>query len=215
MQPQKPIATPPSLKDLFFAPFGCLFTASPYLLIGVFAVLVLFGYFVYSNFNLDLFGLGAPDFQNWSIDPGFERVQIGDQVWTIQYESHIHSTFTGLVRHVSPIREGNFPFLTHDILITSGEFADPQKVSTSVTNHHFSWFSKDHPHPQGRINLLHAVPLDEEIYQKLLSIQVGATVSISGREILKIDRLDAQGKPEFWWEDTGCNSLLVTSVEMK
>ena len=215
MQRQKANAHPTRLRDLLFTPLGCLFTASPYLVIGGIAVLALFGYIVYSSFNVDLLGLDAPDFKNWSIDAGFERVQIGEQVWTIQYESFLHSSFTGQVRHISPIREGNFPFLTHDILVASGEFADPQKVSTSVVNHHFSWFSKDYPHPQGSLNLLHVVPLNEEIYQKLLSIQVGSSVSIGGREIQKINRLDGQGKPAFWWQDSGCNSLLVTAVEIK
>ncbi|MBK8823077.1 MAG: hypothetical protein IPN58_10830 [Anaerolineales bacterium] len=37
-------------------------------------------------------------------------------------------------------------------------------------------------------------------------------VSISGREILKIDKYDAEGKYLGYMTDAGCNTILVTSV---
>jgi hypothetical protein len=39
-------------------------------------------------------------------------------------------------------------------------------------------------------------------------------VTISGHEIYRIDTLDASGKPVYYWQDEGCNSILVTSVKV-
>lgn len=105
--------------------------------------------------------------------------------------------------------------LSHDILVTSGDFADSSIVRTSVSNHRFSsWYLDQQNRPQGTINLLHTVPSTEEIYQQLTEVRKGDRVRIKGIEILDINRYDQQG--EFWgsWADAGCNTLLVTSVEI-
>jgi ribosomal protein L14E/L6E/L27E len=56
-------------------------------------------------------------------------------------------------------------------LVTSGEFADPSVVGVSAVDHHFTRFSSATSHPEGRINLPHTVPANEEIYQQLLAIR--------------------------------------------
>ncbi|MDF1500104.1 MAG: hypothetical protein P1P76_06530 [Anaerolineales bacterium] len=68
------------------------------------------------------------------------------------------------------------------------------------------------PRPSGAINLLHIVPASEEIYRKLLEVRDWNQVSIGGREILRIERFDAQGNYLGAWQDAGCNSILVNSV---
>lgn len=201
-----------TLKDLFFMPVGCLLTASPYLILGGVIIAALVGLFLYSNVNIDLFGMGAPDFADMKSDPRFEKISIGDENWVIRYESPNLSHYNGLVRHVSPIRQDHIQLLTHDILVTSGEFSDSDKVVTNVADHHFTWMTRSSTRPKGTINLLHTVPWNQTIYQQLLSVQNGQTVSITGLEILRIDALDAQGIPFLWWQDSGCNTLLVTSV---
>ncbi len=202
-----------TFKDLLFTPIGCLLQASPLLLFIIIAI----GYFawdyVYNNVNVDLFGTGAPDYQHLTIDSGFYNIQDTSQdSWKIEYDFTRDSTFSGLVRHVSPIRLSQFPMLTHDILVTSGDFADSSLVTTDVSNHHFSWFSPNKSTPKGTINLLHTVPLNLTIYQQLLQIQDGTHVQISGREILRINAFNPEGERFSWWEDNGCNSILVKSV---
>jgi len=202
-----------TFKDILFIPFGCLFTASPYALLGGLLVLALLGVFTYYNLNVDLFSIGAPDFQNYTITPVYDRIQTPDQAyWQVSYEKPGSSTFHGLVRHVSPIRIGQMPILTHDILVASGDYADSDLVSTSVIDHHFFWRSSNGAHPQGTINLLHTVPSNRAIYESLLKIRSGDTVTITGREILRIDAYNPLGKLLMWWADTGCNTLRVDTV---
>jgi hypothetical protein len=76
----------------------------------------------------------------------YYRVEVGEDRGT--------SEFSGIVRHVSPFRMGRLRILTHDILVTSGDYADPDVVSTSVFSHLFTWRSSSTAHPSGRINYL-------------------------------------------------------------
>ena len=104
--------------------------------------------------------------------------------------------------------------LTHDILVTSGDYADPNIVSTSVFDHHFRWRSSSTAHPSGRTNLLHTVPANEEIYHQLLNIRSWDEVVITGREVLVIRIYDQDDNYLGDWRDTGCNTLLVKSVSI-
>ena len=112
------------------------------------------------------------------------------------------------------MRLRQIPILTHDVMVTSGEYADPDVVTTSVTNHRFTWRSSSTAEPRGAINLLHTVPANEEVYGQLRQIQSWDEVVITGREILRIDALDADGGYLGDWRDAGCNALLVQSVTM-
>jgi hypothetical protein len=78
-----------------------------------------------------------------SFADGFQTITDADgKRWDVQFEYTTNSTFTGVVRHTSRWREADVPFMSHDILVTTGEFADPDLVRTSVSNHHFLWRSK-------------------------------------------------------------------------
>lgn len=202
------------LKELLFMPVGCFLSLSAPMVLGVIALLTLAIGYVYYNVNVPLPGLGGEPFKNLKISQDFKRIEKADGSYlTISYELPIDSTFTGLVRHISPIRESRFPILTHDILVTSGDFADSQKVKTSVFNHHFSW-SAGNEAPKGKINLLHTVPANKEIYDQLFALRNGDTVRIAGREIFRIEAFDPQARSQGWWQDSGCNTLVVTSVEV-
>jgi hypothetical protein len=205
----------PSLIDILSAPVGCLLQASsPLVVVLLAAVALLAGSYVYFNTNINPFGIGAPDFSAYQISNTFERVSIDGRNWTIQYERAGDNAYKGLVRHISPIRMSKFPFLTHDILITTGDFANAELVKTRVFNHQFTWSSSEKESPAGTINLLHAVPVNEAVYRQLMQIQNGKHVRITGREIYHIDLLSSDGNIEQWWQDQGCNSILVRSVSI-
>ncbi len=195
-------------------PIGCLITISPYLFLGGMVVMTFIGITVYYNVNIDLLGIGAPDYTNWQTDARFEKITMGEKTWAIHYENSKTSQYKGLVRHISPIRLAEFPFLTQDILVTTGDYSDETKVSIYVSDHHFTWYSKTPSTLEGSIHLLHAVPKSELLYRQLLNIRSDNQVSISGIEISRIDTLGEDGSPVWWWQDSGCNSLLVTSVEV-
>ena len=68
--------------------------------------------------------------------------------------------------------------------------------------------------PEGSINLLHTLPANEEVYQQLLQVRSGDEVTITGREILTIRAYDRAGNYLGEWHVTGCNTLMVNSVNI-
>jgi hypothetical protein len=147
------------------------------------------------------------------IHPGYDFIERNqrNQTWKISYETTQVSTFSGVVRHTSRINENQFPMLTHDILVTFGDYADSSLVRTSVSNHRFLWSSTTETYPAGRINLIHAMPMNEAMMSALYDIKYGDQVIIKGYEIYDIHyfRNDRYaGK----WKDAGCNTLLVSEV---
>jgi hypothetical protein len=136
------------------------------------------------------------------------------RAYDISYETSSKRDFSGLVRHTSAIRESTFAILTFDILVTGGEFANPDLVHTSVSNHHFTWMSTTDSQPQGTINLLHTVPINEVVNLALNNIQEGDTVIITGYDIYQIQGYDPKGVYIGFWQDTGCNTTLITNVEI-
>ncbi len=190
---------------------SCVATAT--WLFAALVVVIMVGTLVYSLPRSNFFGLRGPDFDSLTISESFDQVQSDDYNWEIIFERRDESTFAGLVRHASPIRIGNLRILTHDILVTAGEYADPKVVSTSVSNHRFTWYSEASARPDGRINLLHTVPANEEVFQQLKSIESGNQVRITGQEISKIKIYEPDGQYRGDWHDEGCNTILVYSVQ--
>ena len=178
--------------------------------------------FILLTFLVVIFGavfaflsVNTPFEDDLSFSAGYDHIAHTDgRTWDIQFEYATNSTFTGVVRHTSRWRDASVPFMSHDILVTTGDFANPDLVRTSVSNHHFRWRSPDQK-PNGTINLLHIFPATEEIYVQLNQIEEWDTVTITGREILRINQFDAAGQDIGYWKDTGCNSILVTSVKVE
>jgi hypothetical protein len=178
---------------------------------GLLIALLAFG--AYYSLNSDFLGLAAPPWSKLSFSSDFRTVQDPDQWrWVITYESNRDSTFSGVARHVSHWREEDIPFATHDILVTTGEFSSQERVRVSVLLHTFTYRYFEDPHPSGKINLLHIIPASPEIYQQLLEVREWNQVTIRGREILRIDRYDSKGDFLGYWQDAGCNSILVNAV---
>jgi hypothetical protein len=203
------------LLDILFFPFGCLIQTPPLILVALVAG-ALAVFYIFQGGAFISFGSVRPNFRDYQINENYTRVQRSDGAyWTISYEKPNYSVFTGLVRYTTEDRENNFPLLTHDILVTSGDFADPEIVHTDVREHHFTWTSPKNGHPQGTINLLHTIPLNEEIYQQLLQVKDGELVTISGPEVLRMDAYQPDGKLIAWWQDSGCNSMIVTAVQIQ
>jgi hypothetical protein len=179
-------------------------------------ILLLLGMLVfgaYYSLNSDFFGLATPPLDELVFSQGYQHVSAPDhRQWSISFEYDRDSIFRGVVRHVSHWREEEIPFATHDILVTTGEFASQKRVHVSVMFHTFTYRYFKDPYPSGTINLLHIVPATPEIYRQLLEVREWNYVEISGREILRIERYDANGNFLSYWQDAGCNSILVDSV---
>lgn len=156
------------------------------------------------------------DFSSMIVTDGFHSISLPDnRRWKISYEENTLRVFSGEVRHNSEIFSGEFAILSQDILITTGDFQNPSLVSVDVTNHHFSWRSDSELSPQGSIHLLHTLPMDQTIFMELRQIEPGQIVSIKGYEIYRIEGWDNAGNYIGYWQDSGCNTILVTEVVTK
>ena len=170
--------------------------------------------FIYFRVNTSLYGLIGSDFDELVVSNSYETISADDMHWEVQFEGIGDSKYIGIVRHVSPIRIKEFRILTHDILVTTADFSNPELVDTNVIDHKFFWKSSQASAPNGSINLIHAFPANREIYQELLKIQNWDTVKITGREIYTIKAYQPDETFLGTWIDTGCNTLLIESVSI-
>ena len=156
------------------------------------------------------------NFDKMIVSDGFHKIDLASgQHFDLSYEQNHDRIFEGTVRHTSMDHENSFPILSFDILVTSGDFANSTLVSTQVENHHFSWVSLNSSQPQGTINLLHTVPMNQAVEEQLAKIKDGDHVIVKGWDILKIDGYSKNGEYIGYWEDSGCNTTLVTDVYIK
>jgi hypothetical protein len=167
----------------------------------------------YQKINAFFYPEWFSDFNTLHVSDGFHKVSIpiGNN-WEIAYESSQETVFQGQVLYNYPIRERGFEVMTQDILVTSGDYSNPNRVYTRVSNHHFVYRYLDKEPVIGSINLLHTFPMNEEINQLLQQIEPGDEVVIKGWEILSLEGWDSTGNFLGTWQDAGCNSTLVTQV---
>ncbi len=181
--------------------------------IALFAVIVA-APFIYFRVNISLYGLIGNDFDDLVVSNSYETVSSEDIYWEVQFEDIGESKYIGTVRHISPIRINEFRILTHDILVTTADFSNPDIVDTNVIDHKFVWKSTQTSNPNGSINLIHAFPANKEIYQELLKIQTWDTVKITGREIYNVKAYQFDEAFLGKWQDAGCNTLLIETVSI-
>jgi hypothetical protein len=211
--PSKKTAKKPSrLGSLLLLPFRLL-NSLPLSCGFIFLIAALAaGVYFYFQVNSSFFGLVGADFDNIIVSNSYEKIESDELYWEIQFEGQGKSKYIGTVRHVSPIRIKEFKILTHDILVTTADYSNPDIVETSVVNHKFIWKSTNTEPLIGSIKLIHAIPANKAIYQQLLTINDWDTVNIVGREIYSIKSYDLDETFLGTWIDTGCNTLLVDSV---
>jgi len=207
-----PVKKPSRLGSLLLLPFQLL--ASLPLSCGfifLIAALAAGGYY-YFQVNSSFFGLVGADFDNIIVSNSYEKIASDDLYWEVQFEGQGKTKYIGTVRHVSPIRIKEFKILTHDILVTTADYSNPDLVETRVANHKFNWKTSNTEPLNGSINLIHAIPANKAIYRLLLTIDEWDTVNITGREIYTLKSYEMDETFLGTWVDTGCNTLLVDSV---
>jgi hypothetical protein len=183
--------------------------AGLFLLVGV-------GILGYLYMFTNQLGWGGPDINRWQVSADFSQISDVQYRWSLSYHTGDETQFKGFVRHATQDRMAVYPLITHDILVTTGDYANVNLVSTQVDVllHHFFWQSRTaNRRPTGTINLLHTVPINQSVYQQLLKIRSGDQVVVRGREIDKISAFDLKAKRDAgFWQDDGCDSILVTGV---
>ncbi len=203
----------PDQHHNFFSP-DSLRAMIPYTLPLFIIIVLLISLFLFHNEIEKIVNDNAlEDFNSMIVTNGFHTLSLPDgRHWQISYEENTLQVFSGEVRHNSAIHSGEFAILSQDILLTNGDFQDPSRVSIAVSNHHFTWRSEDGSQPQGSINLLHTLPMDQSIFQNLRQVEQGQYILIKGYEIDRIDGWDDAGNYIGYWQDSGCNTILVTEI---
>jgi hypothetical protein len=200
--------------DFLLAPFAWLYSISlPAALVLAFLGLSFAGY-AYYRVNTNLLGRPQTNPDRFNFSPDWDSIEADGYRWDIRYENSGYANFSGTVRHVGPIRVDEFKILTHDILVTTGDFADPDQVTTNVLNHRFFWHAPYTQQPEGSINLLHIIPANRETAGRLFEVRKWQQVKISGYEILEIQAYNKDGEFLMSWKDTGCNTILVDQVQI-
>lgn len=182
----------------------------------IFALFIvgLIGLFLYYRVNTSFFGLVGTNYNDLVISNSYQLISTDEMYWEVQFEGSGESKYIGTVRHAAPIRIKEFPILSHDILVTTADFANPDIVETNVVDHKFFWKSPNVSSPNGTINLIHAIPANQEIYEVMLEIQKWDTVKMTGREIYNLKAYQADGTLLGSWQDMGCNTMLIESISL-
>ena len=70
---------------------------------------------------------GRPPFEEMTFSPDYTNISMPDsRTWNVTYEYSTDTTFTGVVRHVSLWYDSGAPFMSHDVLVTTGDFASQE-----------------------------------------------------------------------------------------
>lgn len=90
------------------------------------------------------------------------------------------ATYSGDIRYIGRAYTKYAPFITHDAVITTGEFSDPKIVEIApIKNGNTYW--RANKRPQGTLVVLHFVPGNVEIHDALADLTAGNTVTIKGK----------------------------------
>lgn len=88
------------------------------------------------------------------------------------------TVYAGTVRGRSRAYAAYAPFVTTDLLITTGDYSDPEIVKVSWSNGHGRWVSKSPP--QGSCTAIHILPRTPEVQAALDTVEEWSEVTITG-----------------------------------
>jgi hypothetical protein len=178
-------------------------------------IIVIAAVMVYLVIRANMLISPLEDFDQMVVSNGFHDISLpSGQRFELSYEQNHDRYFDGIVRHTSMNHENNFPIISFDILVTAGDFSDPALVWTKVEDHHFTWQALNQSSPQGTINLLHTVPMNQEMEEQLMQIKEGDHIIVKGWDILAIDGFSKDGEYIGTWQDAGCNTTLITEIHI-
>jgi hypothetical protein len=117
-----------------------------------------------------------------------EQLTFGSSIDTIGYDGVQYTatwsdpqTFSGTVQWTGRASASSIPFLTHEVLVTTGDYSDPAIVHIKpVEDHHTTWTFPPGRNLQGTIFIVHCIPATPAIYDALDAVRVGETVEIEG-----------------------------------
>src|SRR3989338_2078 len=143
----------------------------------LFAGVVLAAYFYFKAPSADsIVRTMRIDIQNGRID--YKGVKYSAQ-WSNERVHHL-----GDVRYIGRAYNKYVPCITNDAIVTTGEFSDPSITGeVQIINGSIKWVRwRVDKYPEGTLVVLHFIPADVLVYNKLKRVKRGQRVEFIGRE---------------------------------
>jgi len=86
------------------------------------------------------------------------------------------------VRRIDRHYDENHPIITHDFVLTTGDYNDPNIVSLKHRgggNYYFSWKTRETP--KGSLIVYHLIPASAYVQGQINNIKTGDTIKLSGK----------------------------------
>ena len=89
--------------------------------------------------------------------------------------------YSGYVRYAGRAKNKYVPFMTNEVILTTGDFADPSLVTIGrVRNHSTFWGAKKQP--KGTLYFVHCIPLNVSLLSELEKIEEGQWIKLIGKQ---------------------------------
>jgi len=125
--------------------------------------------------------------------------------------------FEGDLRYAGRAYSRELPMVTHDAVLTTGDFSDPKLVKVSpLKKGSGTWRSKSSSKgtPKGTLVALHFIPSDLGIHGQLTRLREGDSVEIEGR-VETDSRVDASNGGFWRLNHSNHKLVLVTAVKKR
>lgn len=117
--------------------------------------------------------------RNTTTDPVYGFIKHDDVVYIATWDEE--TSYSGDVRHIGKAFYNRMPIFTHDVILTTGEFSDPERVKIDpVKKGQTRWRARKKP--QGTLTMLHIIPENVEVLAQLEDITLWDKVELIGRE---------------------------------
>lgn len=139
-----------------------------------------------------------------------EQVEHEGLVYTAQWGEP--TEYQGDLRVLSRAYHRAAPFITHEAVVTTGQFSNPEIVNVSpIRQGSMVWTAK--VQPQGTLIVLHFIPANHEVLASLQSLDSGDRAILEGREIVD-QRLAADPQHSIRLTHKNHRFLLLTSARL-
>lgn len=132
-----------------------------------------------------------------------QQITVNDVVYQAEWGEPV--THQGYVQQIVSDYRPYFPVITHDLVLTTGDYSDAEKVKIRPLKEGKTvWRAKTSP--QGTLVVLHVMPNDEDVLKAFQALNAGAEVKITGREELDANVSNSQGG---YYRMNGNNHILI------
>ncbi len=97
---------------------------------------------------------------------------------TLETDAEVEGSVHQVVRASWP----EMPFITHELVLVTGDYAKPDIVSISEIEDHTVVIQSNVTNPAGSVWLVHVIPADQNALEQLLRVQKGQYVVLVGDE---------------------------------